>query len=176
MSYRPTISVYINDRIVDCGYYQNWYDKDLFYEAVAIAAFFGNCSSREEYYDRMFCTQKVFHVLEPEVFEATEENLRWFEEASEFPVIVDLTEKCIYTNFGGALSGSELKKSGKLPTQRISAASPDEVFTAVLKCCKISFRHWDMEAIRNIISEWKEAKHHLSTNLLNRITAAGTSI
>lgn len=53
MSYRPTVSVYINGKIVDNGYYRNWRDKDLFYEAITIAAFFGDCKSREEYYDKM---------------------------------------------------------------------------------------------------------------------------
>ena len=54
MSYRPTVSVYINGKIVDNGYYRNWRDKDLFYEAITIAAFFGDCKSREEYYDKMY--------------------------------------------------------------------------------------------------------------------------
>ncbi len=211
MSYRPSISVYINGKIVDYGYYRNWKDKDLFYEAVTIAAFFGDCKSREEYNDRMYGTQKVIHVYAPESFEATEENLKWFEELSEFPVIVDITEKYIYASYNGVLSGKELQErpsvtdkrrlicnkevwkklrsekgdyfehimngsfydSGygyiKKAIQRISKDSPDENFTAILKNCKISFAHWDMEAIRNIIIEWDKAVYHMSKNLLDRI-------
>ena len=118
MSYRPTISVYINGKIVDNGYYRNWRDKDLFYEAVTIAAFFGDCKTREEYYDKMYGTQKVIHVFEPEVFESTEENLKWFEEVSEFPVIVDLTEKYIYASYDGVLSGKVLKERPTVTTDR----------------------------------------------------------
>lgn len=211
MSYRPTISVYINGKIVDNGYYRNWRNKDLFYEAVAIAAFFGDCKSRHEYYERMYGTQKVYHVFEPEAFEATEENLKWFEEVSEFPVIVDFTNKCIYASYNGVLSEKELKEkpyvtdkrriicnkevwkkirpekgdffdyiinggfydSGyryvEKAIQRISKDSPDEDFVAILKNCKISFAHWDMEAIRNIIIEWDKAVYHMSKNLLDRI-------
>ena len=110
MSYRPTISVYINGKIVDNGYYRNWNDKDLFYEAITIAAFFGDCKSRHEYYERMYGTQKVYHVFEPEAFEATEENLKWFEELSEFPVIVDFTNKCIYASYNGPLFSTNLSK------------------------------------------------------------------
>lgn len=211
MSYRPTISVYINGKIVDNGYYRNWRDKDLFYEAITIAAFFSDCKSREEYYDKMYGTQKVIHVIEPETFEATEENLKWFEEVSEFPVIVDITEKCIYASYSGALSGEKLQKRPSVTDdrrilcckevwkkirpekgdfldhimngsfydsgygyvdkaiKRIGANSPDEDFAAILKNCKISFAHWDMEAIRNIIIEWDKAVYHMSKNLLDRI-------
>ena len=96
MSFRPTISVYLNGRIIDYGYYRNWRTKYLFYEAAALASFFGDCRTREEYFNRRYGTQRVLYVFEPESFESTEENLMWFEENSEFPIIVDLTEKCIY--------------------------------------------------------------------------------
>lgn len=211
MSYRPTISVYIDGKIVDNGYYRNWKDKDLFYEAVAIAAFYGDCKSREEYYDKMYGTQRVIHVIAPETFEATEENLKWFEELSEFPVIVDLTEKCIYASYSGALSGKELQERPSVTDKRriicnkevwekirpekgdffdhlkkgsfydsgygyankailrIGVDSPDEDFTAILKYCKISFVHWDMDSIKNIIIKWDKAVYHMSKTLLSSI-------
>ncbi len=52
MSFRPTISVYINGHIVDIGYYRNWDEKSLLYEAVAIAALYEDCRSAEEYLQR----------------------------------------------------------------------------------------------------------------------------
>lgn len=118
MSYRPSISVYIKGKIVDYGYYRNWKDKNLFYQAVTIAAFYGDCKSREEYYDRMYGTQNVIHVFAPETFEASEENLKWFEELSEFPVIVDLTEKYIYASYNGVLSGKELQERPSVTDKR----------------------------------------------------------
>lgn len=96
MSFRPTISVYINGRIVDIGYYRNWDEKSLLYEAVAIAALYEDCRSAEEYLQRKFGRQRISYVIEPETFENTEENLKWFEDCSEWPILVDLTARCIY--------------------------------------------------------------------------------
>ena len=79
MSYRPTISVYINGHIADIGYYRNWDDKDLFYEAFAIAALFYKCKSIPEYNAKKFGRQKVYYSVEPEIFENTEGNLKFFE-------------------------------------------------------------------------------------------------
>ena len=183
----------------------------MFYEAITIAAFLGDCKSREEYYDKMYGTQNVIHVFEPGTFEATEENLKWFEELSEFPVIVDITEKCIYASYSGALSGKELQKRPSVTEgrrilcckevwkklrpekgdyldhimngsfydsgygyvdkaiKRIGANSPDEDFAAILKNCKISFAHWDMDTIRNIIIKWDKAIYHISKDLLSSI-------
>lgn len=211
MSYRPTISVYINGKIVDIGYYKNWRDKDLFYEAVTIAVFFGDCKSRDEYYEKMHNTHELIYVLEPETFEATEENLKWFEEMSEFPVIVDLTEKCIYASYKGALSEKELQERPSVTDKRkiicnkevwkkirpekgdfvdhmingsyydsgygyvdkaikrISANSPDDDFTAILKNCKISFAQWDMKEIKELILKWDKAVYHMSKMLLGSI-------
>ena len=45
MAYRPTISVYIDGQIADLGYYRNWQDEDLFYEALAMAAVFHDCKT-----------------------------------------------------------------------------------------------------------------------------------
>ena len=107
MSYRPTISVYINGRIADIGYYRNWDDNDLFYEAMAIAALFSTCKDIPEYNMKKFGKQKIYYSLEPVSFENTEENLKFFESCSEFPILVDLTEKCIYIS-EGAKSKREL--------------------------------------------------------------------
>lgn len=101
MSYRPSICIYVGGEIADYGYYRNWDDEDLFYEAVAYAVLFHDCKSREEYLERAYHTQKVAYVIEPEEFENTQENLHFFEENSEFPIIVDLTLKNIYVNYGG---------------------------------------------------------------------------
>ena len=109
MSYRPTISVYFNRHIADNGYYRNWNDKDLFYEAIAIASLYGDCNSIEEYRERKYGCQKVYRIIAPEIIEDTEENLMELEQCSEFPIIVDMTAKCIYSNYG-ALTWKEIAK------------------------------------------------------------------
>lgn len=107
MSYRPTISIYVNGEIADYGYYRNWSDEDLFYEAIAYAALFYDCKTKEEYRDRAFHTQKITYIVSPERFENTQENLSFFEAHSEFPIIVDLSLQNIYTNYG-AITDKEL--------------------------------------------------------------------
>ena len=49
MSDRYTISVYLQGKIADIGYYRNWDEKDLLYEAVATAALYEDCRTVEEY-------------------------------------------------------------------------------------------------------------------------------
>ena len=110
MSYRPTISLYIKRHIADIGYYRNWDDKSLLYEAVTIAMLYGNCKSIEEYRDMRYGHQSVSIQIEPEVWESTEENLLELERCSEFPVIVDVTAKCIYVSDTGALTWKQLSE------------------------------------------------------------------
>lgn len=97
MSYRPTISVYLEGNIIDIGYYRNWSDKYLFYEAMAIAAFLGDCRTREEYLSRRYGAGDIAYSVSPEVFDSSEDSLKELEECSEMPVLVDLTSRCIYT-------------------------------------------------------------------------------
>lgn len=96
MSDRYTISVYVDGRIADIGYYRNWDARSLFFEAVALGLLFGDCVSREEYLVKRYGTESVAYSVEPEVYENTEANLKWLEECSEWPYIVDLTLKQIY--------------------------------------------------------------------------------
>lgn len=107
VSYRPTISIYFNRHIADIGYYRNWDNKDLFYEAIAITSLYGECESIEEYREKKYGCQKAYHVIKPEIIEGTDENLTELERYSEFPIIVDITAKCIYSNYG-ALNWREL--------------------------------------------------------------------
>jgi len=48
MAFRPTISVYAGGHIADIGYYRNWEEKALLYEAVAILSLHGDCRTPEE--------------------------------------------------------------------------------------------------------------------------------
>ena len=55
-------------------------------------AFFGDCKTREEYYNRIFGCQDVVRILEPETFSSSEKDLAWLETHSEFPIIIDFTK------------------------------------------------------------------------------------
>ncbi len=96
MSYRPTIAVFIEGRIADIGYYRNWDDNDLFFEALYTAMRYMYCASRDEYMIAKYGVRDVVLVLEPEIFEMNDENLAFLAGCSEFPIAVDLTNKCIY--------------------------------------------------------------------------------
>ena len=113
MSYRPTISVYINHHVADVGYYRNWDDKSLFYEAMTIAMLYGDCKSIEEYKDRKYGRQKVYISIEPKIWEDTEENLLELAQCPEFPIMVDVTAQCIYSSDKGALNWREI---GQIPS------------------------------------------------------------
>mgnify|MGYP000032666663 FL=1 len=71
---------------------------------MTIAMLYGDCKSIEEYKDRKYGRQKVYISIEPEIWEDTEENLLELEQFSEFPIIVDVTAKCIYSSDKGALN------------------------------------------------------------------------
>ncbi len=96
MSDRYTISVVYNERIAHIGYYRNWDTKDLFYEAIAIAATYSDCRSLQEFRWKKFGRQDFSYVVEPELIENTDENLEWMQECSEFPLVVDMSNQCIY--------------------------------------------------------------------------------
>jgi len=96
MSFRPTIAVYVEGQIVDLGYYRNWKYIPLLARAAEIARQYADCTNAEAYRERRFGRQKVYYLLEPEIFENTQENLKFLENCSEFPLVVDLTARCIY--------------------------------------------------------------------------------
>lgn len=98
MSYRPTISVYVNGKIADIGYYRNWDNWSIFVECLTISTLFHDCKSVEEYRERVYGTQKIGIIISPEIWDNTDENLKTLEWHSEDPFIVDLTHKCKKNN------------------------------------------------------------------------------
>lgn len=109
MSYRPTISVYVNGKIADIGYYRNWDNWSIFVECLTISTLFHDCKSVEEYRERVYGTQKIGIIISPEIWDNTDENLKTLEWHSEDPFIVDLTHKCIYRNYG-VLTKEEIER------------------------------------------------------------------
>ena len=95
MSYRPTISVYFGGRPIEIGYYRNWDDENLLYEAVAIALLFSDCRSYEEakraVYTHWMPERKA--VADSMTDEEREDSVRDFERCSEMPIVIDLSSR-----------------------------------------------------------------------------------
>lgn len=157
MSYRPTISVYMNGHIADIGYYGNWNDADLFFEALATAALFHECKSIAEYNEKKFGRQKVYYA---------EENLEFLESCSEWPILVDLTAQCIYVS-EGAKEKSELLA---LPSAREEIPAGGRIsvrnIERVMSHCRIPFDHVEMDDILDMFLEYEELQNHLSTTVI----------
>lgn len=186
MAFRPTIAVYIQGRIVDIGYYRNWDVKSLLYEAVAIAALYEDCRTAEEYRKKCFGCQTVYYKVEPETFENTEENLKWLEDCSEMPIVVDLTARCIYQSYG-ALAEEALRKVptydedvighrsryGKAPEEVPGYCkrmiSPTTEFDDMLEYSRIPFEGIDWKEVLSCLRGWPEAGHYLSTRVMEKV-------
>lgn len=186
MAFRPTIAVYIQGRIADIGYYRNWDVKALLYEAVAIAALYEDCRTVEEYREKCFGCQTVYYKVEPEAFENTEENLKWLEDCSEMPIVVDLTARCIYQSYG-ALTGEELEKiprydedvigfrnryrkgSEEIPGYSRKSITPTTEFDDMLEYSRIPFEGIDWKEVLSCIRDWPEAGYYLSENVMKKV-------
>ncbi|MBQ3389715.1 MAG: hypothetical protein IJG57_01400 [Firmicutes bacterium] len=183
MSFRPTISVYAQGRIADIGYYRNWSEKSLLYEAVAIAALYRDCRTVEEYRQKRFGTQHVSYIVEPETFENTEENLKWLEECSEWPILVDLTARCIYLGIE-AKSREELEKIPEFDEEvigyrqyrgkRLEIPGYDlfetgTEFADLFDYSKLPFDRMDLEEVIRCLKAWPEARHYLSADVVKKL-------
>lgn len=87
MSDRPTISIYANDRIVECYYMRNWPMESLFVECAKLVERISGVTERD----------KVLSCLgEDPTFGHDEDELKHVEDCSEFPVVIDLTRRMTY--------------------------------------------------------------------------------
>ena len=172
MAFRPTISVYAGGHIADIGYYRNWEEKSLLYEAAAILSLYGDCRTPEEYRQRKYGRQEVWFNIAPEYWQNTEENLKELEGYSEMPVLVDLDSGSIYTSYG-ALTAEQLKNK---PTAqdfadvcRIHANSP---FDILLEYCRIPIAPEMRPEILKILAAWEDTPCYLSTDTMAALRAA----
>lgn len=161
MAFRPTITVVIDKKIADIGYYRNWPVEDLFIEALGIAVLYRDCRTVEEIRDRMFGTQDINYIIEPEEIENTQDNLRWLEDCSEMPVQVDLTRQAIYEGYSD--SSSEFVYSKKDVSELIVPRTVTERFYwDVLTKCKICLDKVDMDNVTQLFMNDEELVRHLS--------------
>lgn len=140
MSFRPTIAVYVEGQIADLGFYRNWEYVPLLARAAEIALQYADCRTAEAYRERRFGRQKVYYLLKPEAFENTQENLKFLESCTEFPLVVDLTARCIYVA-DHALTDPELRRLPRLGSRELplSGLSIHTDFARLLRRCRIPF-------------------------------------
>ena len=94
MSYRPTVSIYFNGKIMDCIYCRNYSEKSLVLTTMFYAAYLSSCRTEGEVKRRLFGPRKNWpgHYYD----EASRDIESW----SECPMQVDLTNRCIFYGIG----------------------------------------------------------------------------
>lgn len=168
MAFRPTIAVVIGKEIADIGYYRNWDIEDLFIEALGLAVLYRDCKTVEEYRMKVFGTQKISYIVEPESFENTQENLRMLEDCSEFPVSVDLTRGAIYCGYCDA-SDEFLINKPDVTDIRWPSKIREDFYWDILDKYKICFNKVDMEAITELFMNDDEILNHLSVRTADKM-------
>ena len=168
MSFRPTVSVVIGGKIADIGYYRNWYSRDLFIEALALAVLYRDCRTIEEVRYRAFGTQKVDYIVEPEIFENTQEDLRWLEDCSEMPITVDLTRRAIYEGYSDISDQAVERKpdAGDIPQM---TNADEDLYYRILSKYKINFDKIDLDAVEELFMRDDELTRHMSERTAKKI-------
>ena len=161
MAFRPTIAVVANKEIADIGYYRNWDTEDLFIEALGLAVIYGDLSTVSEVRERAFGKQKIGYIIEPEIIENTQENLRWLEDCSEFPIVVDLTRRAIYEGYCDS-SDEFVDSKPDLEDVLWPGTITEKFYWDVLSRHKISLNKADMDCVRELFMKDDELRGHLS--------------
>ena len=132
MSFRATIAVYYGNKAADIRYYRNWDPLNLLFEAFATAAVAGECIGWRAY--RIRIREALGQDTDNYSDEEEDEIISFYEEASEYPIIVDVRARRIYLrgtkrddrytkvfdridekiNVTELLSGSGVRYSGKM--------------------------------------------------------------
>ena len=94
MSFRATIAVYYRGKAADIRYYRNWDPLNLLFEAFATAYAAGQCAGWRAY--RFLIREALGQDTENYSDEEEDEIIRFYEEASEYPIIVDVKTRRIY--------------------------------------------------------------------------------
>ena len=164
MSFRPTVSVYIDGSIADITYFRNALPETLLFESVALVLLYGGCS-RSEYLLQRHGAERFDFLVSPERIPNSEEGLKFLESCSELPVVADLTAMAVYCS-EGALSEEGL---ASLPSLSESAAfralsSPywEDAFFSLLPRGKIDLSKVDRRRALSLVRDCPEAMRFLS--------------
>lgn len=63
MSFNPTISVYLNGKIVDTHFYNDWNVRNLVYEAIALGYLYSPCTSQDDYRTARYGGTKLCYMV-----------------------------------------------------------------------------------------------------------------
>ena len=94
MSFRATIAVYYGEKAADIRYYRNWDPLNLLFEAFATAYAAGECAGWKAY--RLMIREALGQDTENYSDVEEDETIRLYEDASEYPIIVDVRARRIY--------------------------------------------------------------------------------
>ncbi len=94
MSFRATIAVYYGNKAADIRYYRNWDPLNLLFEAFATAYATGECAGWKAY--RFMIREALGQETDNYSDQEEDEIISFYEEASEYPIIVDVRAKRIY--------------------------------------------------------------------------------
>ena len=160
MSFRPTISVYVGGEIADIWYCRNWYETSLLFQAVSIAERYDGCATVRDYFVRAYGAAEADRRLEPAERAEDVESMKWLEECSELPLLVDLTAGCIYCSCG-ALSDGELAAVPSMLEAEDEYGwplriGPETDYYSLLRSCRLPYRELDMDVIRPLLDELRQ--------------------
>ena len=87
MSDRPTVSIRLHDQTVECFYMRNWPMESLLLKCADFVEMIGDASTKNEVLLRLGEDPSATHE---------KKAMQSLEDASEFPVVVDLTRRLVY--------------------------------------------------------------------------------
>lgn len=154
MSFRATIMVRYGNKAADIGYYRNWDELHLLFEAVALAAAADCCPDWKSY-------RAMLREADPERYpegcnEREDEVISFVRRASEYPIVIDVKRKRI--RLEGSWPCAEKRKGSGRPD--VLSAAVD--VTALL--CGGGIRYTDsmLRAVRGSLLGDSEIAMHIS--------------
>ncbi len=146
---------------MDAVWYRNWDRRWLLVEAVAIGLLLGDAKSLEEAREEAYAkwTRRRF-----ESSEEAEEIVDFVMECSEYPIVVDLSAKCVYVDnrFTNKLPAAEVFTSAERRAELEAAARRGLYagggldYGALLSYCLIDLRAADREEFFRLLREYPE--------------------
>ena len=163
MSFRSTIAVYYGEKAADIRYYRNWDPLILLFEAFATAYAAGECAGWRAY--RFLIREALGQDTENYSDKEEDEIIRLYEEASEYPIIVDVKTRRIY------LRGTERDDRYTKVFDRI-----DEKMnvTELLSGSGVRYSRRMLESFRETINSDSECREKISVTMRNILTGSPT--
>ena len=163
MSFRPSISIYLGQDLLDVGIYPDWEIKDLFFEALAVGALFSSCRTAQEYRRLRNSRRTIVSFIDPE---NEDRALADAEALSDYCLVVDLQAGCIYHK-SGCLSREE---PGALPLYEGRVSDwREEDYSRLLNNYRISFTEPGPDRILDFFRNSADLTNRLSRRTLEQL-------